>query len=247
MARITQEISADWRFEYKYPLSMQDYYRVRCALTPYMKKDSFSWAAPNGKYFVRSLYFDTSDFQNYQEKVGGDCDRVKLRIRTYTDQPNKDTMLRVEFKARKGITVEKHQSWVPFDVFQHFMTTFHWPQTDDPVLLEFERYIHMKALQPKVIVQYYREGYSAITHEEIRATFDHKVSSAHSTKLFPETAFFHKHHPGMVVFEIKSLKNQPSWLQKIIQEQALCIKANSKYTQGIERACADVVIPSRSY
>lgn len=237
----------DWRFEYKYRLTFQQYLQVRSAIVPFMRKDQYSLSAPFGKYLVRSLYFDTNTFDNFIEKLNGDCDRVKLRIRTYSSSPSENTKLRAELKARKGITVEKHSTWIDLHTFQYFMGNWHWPDNDNSVLSEFERYIHLKTQRPKIIVEYLREGYSTRSSEQIRITFDHKVRSAHANILFPEHPFFHYHHPGKIVLEIKCMKNQPPWLRQLVFQHGLRISANSKYTQGIETARKDVVNPSWSY
>ena len=173
--------------------------------------------------------------------MNGDCDRVKLRIRAYNDNPSQAMQLRAELKARKGMAMEKHNSWVNYGAYEAFMASWHWPEQRDPVLDEFERYVHLKTQRPKIIVEYRREGYSPRGSEGVRVTFDHQVRSARAEVLFPEFPFFRKHHPGWVVFEIKCKKLQPPWLRELVQQQGLRITANSKYVQGIEVARPDLV------
>jgi hypothetical protein len=237
----------DWRFEYKYWLTYPQYYQVRSAILPYMKPDRFSLAAPEGKYLVRSLYFDTADFRNYEEKINGDSDRVKLRIRTYSKTPLVNGRLRAELKARKGMVMEKHAAWIGFDAYETFMSRRHWPETSDPVLAEFERYVHLKAQRPKIIIEYLRDGFFARSGDDVRLTFDHKVTSACASTLFPERPFFRKLYPGIVIFEIKCDKRQPNWLRELVQDQGLRIYANSKYARGVEVARPDAITPAWSY
>jgi len=212
-----------------------------------MRMDAYSLAAAQHKYLVRSLYLDDDTFTNYIEKVHGDSDRVKLRIRTYTTSPDSKSPLRAEFKARRGITVEKHSTWISLSDYETFSSQKHWPQKDDPVLTEFERYVHMKSLRPKIIVEYLREGYRARNGDNLRITFDHHVRSAHTSLLFPERPFFHNHHPGQIVLEIKCNEAQPAWLRHMIVEYGLRPCTNSKYIQGINVSRRDVVTPSWSY
>lgn len=192
------------------------------------------------------MYFDSHNFKNYVEKVNGDRDRVKLRIRTYSETPSSELNLRTELKARKGIAVEKHNSWIDFQTYSEFMRTWHWPEHSDAVLNEFERYVHLKTQRPKIIVEYQREGFSTRRGENVRITFDHKVRSAHADSLFPEGVFFRNHHPGVIVLEIKCMKSQPPWLRNLIQQFGLRIIPNSKYTRGLESARVDIVTPSWS-
>lgn len=237
----------DWRFEYKYRVLPQQYHCLRAAIRPFAQPDPYTKSAPHGRYFVRSLYFDSADFRSYQEKVDGVSDRTKLRIRTYSHRPQDNPDIRVEMKARKGIVIEKQNTFISQADYHAFMQHGHWPNQDDPVLVEFERYVRLKALLPMILVQYSREGYSANTQDGLRITFDHQVQSASSRSLFPHASVFRTHHRGMVILEIKCNKSQPHWLRQIVQTHNLRIVANSKFAQGIELSRPEIVQPSWSY
>lgn len=230
-----------WRFEYKYRLTYNHYLRVRSAILPYMQKDPFTKGPGNRRYTVRSLYFDTSDLRAFVEKLNGDSDRVKLRLRAYQREARAEMLVRVELKARKGMAMEKHSTWASLEDYQRFMDSWHWPDVSDPVLSEFERYVHLKTLRPKVLVEYQREGYLSRIGGEVRVTFDHQVKSAWAETLFPDAPFFRKFYPGMVVFEIKCDKRQPFWLRRLVRDQELKLAANSKFAQGIEISRPDIV------
>jgi len=72
------------------------------------------------------------------------------------------------------------------------------------------------------------------------------VRSAHSDSLFPATPLFHEHHNGLIILEIKCIKQQPDWLRKLVQQNGLRIMANSKYVQGMMAAYPAMVTPSWS-
>lgn len=237
----------DWRFEYKYRLTPQQYFQIKAAIRPFVHPDIFTVATDIKKYIVRSLYFDTADMRSFQEKIDGNCDRTKLRIRTYscTLQTSKD--FRVEMKARKGISVEKRNTFITIDFYQKFMRSNHWPINDDPVLIEFERYLHLKSLKPQILIEYEREGYSATAQKGLRITFDHHVKSSKATSLFPVKPIFHFHNRGMVILEIKCNKSQPDWLYQLVKLYGLRIVANSKFAQGIEISLPEIVQPVWSY
>jgi SPX domain protein involved in polyphosphate accumulation len=236
-----EDIKGDWRFEYKYRLTYHQYYRVRSAILPFMKKDRFSLARPQGNYYVRSLYFDSDRFTNYEEKMNGNDDRLKLRIRTYQSMLKPDDGLRVELKARKGLTMEKHSTWIKYFEYMEYMASRHWSSIGNPILEEFERYSFLKELTPKILVDYEREGYSARGMESLRITFDHKVRSTRSSSLFPVHSFFRVHYPGQVVLEIKCDKTQPAWVRNMVQQQGLGLVNNSKFAQGIELVMPEMV------
>ncbi|HKJ26592.1 MAG TPA: polyphosphate polymerase domain-containing protein [Anaerolineales bacterium] len=243
-----QEIFTSRRFESKYKISRFQYHQVKNALMPYVQSDPFTKAAPGHKYLVRSLYFDTPEYQAYYEKINGDCNRVKFRIRTYSDSIENNPRIRVELKVRKGVIMEKYGTFVTLSQYQEFMEEWHWALENNPVLDEAERNVHLKHLQPKVLVEYFREGYQSRFMDDLRITFDDKVRSAFSKTLFPqEKIYFRSHHPQTIILEIKHYKKQPYWLRNIVQQHGLKIVANSKYVQGIEVACPEVVTPAWSH
>ena len=236
----------NWRFEYKYRLPVQQYLMVKNTIKPYMEMDEYSEDAPGKKYLVRSIYYDSLILDAFNEKIDGNSDRIKFRIRSYAEEMKEGDVLRAEMKVRKGAITEKYGSIIDMGEYQAFMENKHWPVVRDAVMEEFERYVHMKTLNPVLLTQYRREGYRARAREEIRITFDHNVKSAHSDSLFPEAPVFHEHHYGLIVLEIKCIKQQPDWLRMLVQENGLRIMANSKYVQGMMVAQPALVTPSWS-
>lgn len=236
----------NWRFEYKYRLPVQQYLRVKNFIKPYMEIDEYTDRAPGRKYLVRSLYYDSIFLDAFNEKIDGNSDRIKFRIRTYAERMGEGTVLRAEMKVRKGAITEKHGSFIKDTEYLAFIETRHWPEVRDPVLAEFERYVHLKTLEPMLLTQYLREGYRSRSREEIRITFDHHVTSAHSDRLFPAAPRFHDHHYGLIVLEIKCIREQPDWLRQLVQEHGLRIMANSKFVQGMMAAYPAMVTPSWS-
>jgi len=236
----------NWRFEYKYRLPVQQYLQVRNYIKPFMEIDEYTHRAPGKKYLVRSIYYDSIFLDAFNEKVDGNSDRIKFRIRTYSETLNEGQVLRAEMKVRKGAITEKHGSFISNHEYQAFIDNKHWPDLRDPVLAEFERYVHLKTLNPMLLTQYLREGFRSRSREEIRITFDHQVKSAHSSDLFPQSPAFHEHHHGLIVLEIKCIKQQPDWLRQLVQQHGLRIMANSKFVQGMMAAFPAMVTPSWS-
>jgi len=237
----------DWRFEYKYHLSLSQYYCVKAAIRPFMHADAYTKIAPNERYFVRSLYYDSLDFRSYQEKVYGNSDRTKLRIRTYSRELDESSEIRVEMKSRKGIAIEKHSTFIPISFYKTYMEEGVWPILEDKVLIEFDRYVRLKTLHPLILVQYSREGYSSNGRENLRITFDHQVESMRSKSLFSYNSVFRTHKRGVVVLEIKCNKSQPYWLRQLVKTYGLRIVPNSKFAQGIELSRPEIVMPMWSF
>jgi len=218
---------SSWRFELKYRLNYIQYQKLKIALAPHMQTDLYTKKSGQKRYLVRSLYFDTYDYSLFHQKMSGDSDRIKFRLRTYTDKPSDDSLIRVEMKVRQANAMEKLGEVVSLSDYYYFMDHQHWPA-------------HNK---PQVLTDYQREGYEDRSRKGIRATFDHRVRSAHSKTLFPEKVFFRQHHPHGVVFEIKCRHHQPYWLRNLVRDYGLKLVANSKFTQGIQVARHDLYHP----
>ena len=235
-----------WRFELKYRISTFEYNKLRIAVRRFMKPDHYTAIIPPGKkgYLVRSLYYDTYDYKSYHEKMNGDHERIKFRIRTYSKKLDDDTDIRVEMKVRKGNAMEKYGVMVTADEYDFFMRKKRWENTNNSILQEFERLLHLWDLKPQVLIEYYREGFQDIMKDGIRITFDNKVRGTHSDTLFPEEpVFFRDFNPHTVVMEVKCRNEHPIWLRNLIRDYGLRWVANSKFTHGIQSARKDLYHP----
>lgn len=233
------------RLEMKYRLSPSAYHAVRNSLLPYARLDDISRRA-GGRYFVSSLYFDTSDYTAYQEKMYGDQNRVKLRLRSYSSQPDKTPFVSVELKTRCGMRIVKHATRVSVSDYYDFETQGRWLNSEnDAVLMEFDRVRRQYAMMPKVLINYHREAFVPRDLGEERITFDHFTEALVSDTLFvPQGTNFRRILAGWVVLEIKTTENPPDWLNRIITMCDLKTVTNSKYATGITHTQNDLVFYS---
>ena len=237
-------LSASSRFERKYRCTPTQYYAIKNALSPYINQDYYTRKKPKSRYLVRSLYFDADHYPIYFEKVGGNSDRLKYRIRTYSDKTETLPDIRVEMKVREGNLTRKYGSYVDMGNCDHFLIHKHWREGKDPVLQEFERHVHLMNLKPKVLVEYHREGYEALDGSGTRLTFDHRIRSVRSNNLFPKTTLWHTHYEQMIVFEIKHTNPLPYWINYIIKGHGLKLISNSKFAFGIQASRHDIIYPN---
>ncbi|THB64532.1 MAG: polyphosphate polymerase domain-containing protein [Spirochaetaceae bacterium] len=231
------------RLEKKYHLDLAQYYCVRNAIRQHMVPDTYS-RLKDGRYLVRSLYFDTADFQAYTERNHGLFGRIKLRIRTYCDQAGESPVIVAEIKSKKGNLMEKYGSLVPYSRYLQFLQSNSWQSPADPVLNEFERLIRVRMLQPQLLVQYWREGYRCRQSSDLRITLDHNVHSARAKEVFPGDLLLKPHRPRYITLEIKTpARKEPAWLQALVRQHGLRITSNSKYVQGIEVIRPNMITP----
>lgn len=72
-----------FRHELKYQIGYLQYLELRSRLTAVMKTDSH--AGGDGRYLIRSIYFDNYQDKALREKIDGVSRREKFRIRYYND------------------------------------------------------------------------------------------------------------------------------------------------------------------
>ena len=211
---------------------------------PYVNKDYYTEHAEDGRYLVRSLYYDTHKLKAFHERNDGQYGRIKLRLRVYQDTFKSDSLLSVEMKTKKGSAMIKYSTLVPLSSYKTFLKEGNFGELDNPVLDEFCRLKIVRSLDPQLIVQYRREGFVPKAGGNLRLTFDHGVSSTKANTLFPETYLLKPHRPKNVIFEVKCQQKQPKWLMDIVKAHNLKIMTNSKYVQGIEVVRPNMVTPN---
>ena len=72
------EQKGTYRHELKYLISFADYLAIRQRIRTLMKLDEN--ASKDGKYLIRSIYFDNADDKALREKIDGVQKREKFRI-----------------------------------------------------------------------------------------------------------------------------------------------------------------------
>lgn len=230
------------RLEEKYVLDPFLYRQVISSLAGYMRKDEFSTAGPEGKYYVGSLYFDTSEYRAYMEKMTGERNRVKLRIRSYYPRREDASFVSVELKTRSGRFIIKYGTHAPIEAYEHYMATGSWGDTDDPVLIEFERIARLQCQRPKVVVEYDREVFTPLDPSSLRISFDHALRYCRADTLFPEKPIYRWQTESPIILEIKTPDDGPNWLQQMVRDLSLRSRPHSKYANAVEQTQADMWI-----
>lgn len=159
-----------YRHEWKHEINYADSLILQSRLSAIMQSDSH---AVNGKYFIRSVYFDTPSDTALREKIDGVNFREKFRIRFY----NGDTsFITLEKKSKINglcakvscrITKEEAQSIVDGDI--------EWMKdTDRKLCNELYSVMRSRQLKPKTIVDYSRIPY-IFKPGNVRVTIDYDI------------------------------------------------------------------------
>ena len=217
-----------YRHEWKHELNTMDYLTIRRRLQAVAKRDPH---AVEGRYHVRSLYFDSPDDKALREKVDGVNMREKFRIRYY----NGDTsVIRLEKKAKRDgfgakfsarLTKEEAQKIVDGDI--------DWMMDSGrPLVQELYCKMRTQCLKPKTIVDYTREPY-VYGPGNVRVTFDFNIRTGLTCTDFlnPDCVTVPAGDAPQYLMEVKWDEFLPEIIRAAVQTPGRRAGAFSKYAQ----------------
>lgn len=159
-----------FRHEVKHEINFGDMQILRQRLRAVMKPDRH---AVDGKYEIRSIYFDNAYDKVLREKVDGANIREKYRIRLY----NKDTsVIHLERKFKHGSLGYKDSAFLtPDEAMRIVRGDIGWmSKSQNEVILGFYTRIMTERLYAKVIVDYTREPF-VFDAGNVRVTLDYNI------------------------------------------------------------------------
>ncbi len=174
-SRMGKEKKLKYRHEFKHEISYGDMLVLRQRLSAVMKADTH---AINGKYFIRSLYFDNAADKALREKIDGVNIREKFRIRYY----NGDTsLIHLEKKSKinglclkDSVTLSENQTQAILDGNYEWMS-----KSNVPLVRELYGKMLSQGLRPKTIVDYTREPFVFLPGN-VRVTLDYNIRTGMS-------------------------------------------------------------------
>ena len=214
-----------FRHEIKHEINHHDMLILRQRLQAVMKPDS---NAVNGKYEIRSLYFDNLDDKALREKLNGVNIREKYRIRLYN---NDTSMINLERKFKHGgLGYKDSATLTPEQALSIANGDVSWMATStDEVILGFYTRIRNEGLAAKVIVDYTREPF-VFAPGNVRVTLDYNIRTglACTDFLNPDCVTIPiKDSPS--ILEVKWDNYLPNVIRDIVQLDGRRNAAFSKY------------------
>ena len=216
-----------YRHEWKHELSFQDSLILRQRLRAVMEPDVH---AVDGKYSIRSLYFDNGNDKALREKLDGVNRREKFRLRYYNGDPS---LIHLEKKSKldglgtkfsANVTAEEAQKLVDGDL--------DWMLDSDRPLVR-ELYVKMRSqgLRPKTIVDYTREPF-VYRPGNVRVTLDYDIRSGLGcTDFLNPRAVTVPAGDAPILLEVKWDAYLPDLIRDIVQLPGRHVSAFSKYAQ----------------
>ncbi len=217
------------RQEKKFLISLDQFYRFSNNLSKVLRLDDNS---QGDGYLIRSLYFDTLEDNDFQEKEDGVDPRRKIRLRNYGPDMN---FAMLELKQKQGIMQKKRSLRLSRKDAEKLI------QGEYSVLLEYDNpfaaecfaLMNMFCYRPKAVVSYQRKAFVA-KENNIRITFDHSLKGSESnfdifSKNFLENTIL---DPYLVVLEVKFNGFLLSYIKDLLRECDRSEIAISKYCLG---------------
>ena len=188
------------RQEKKYVVNVLDGAALRGRLCPVMHGDAHN--GPQG-YSIRSLYFDTPDDQDFNDKVDGLELRRKIRLRTYSPQSD---FAMLEMKQKEGPYQRKRSLRLHRGEAIRLCQGDYRPLLayEDPFAAECYGLMHCRCYRPKAVVEYRRQAFVA-RENHIRITLDSRIIATESSfDVFSEhLPMYAVMDPFQMVLEVK--------------------------------------------
>lgn len=222
-----------YRHEIKYYVNEIQAAEMRLFLKRYMFLDPYT--DETGAYWVRSLYFDTIDNKDYNEKIIGYNIRNKIRLRIYdTDS----SYVKLELKNKYGSCVLKETVTISREEAEQLI------KGECNCLLKYNQnatnkvysFMHRNIYQPVAIIDFNREAY-LYPFQNIRITLDKNLCTAGCSydlyrRNIPMIPVFSNY---VLILEVKFENIIPPHLQRIISNFETQKSQISKYCLGREK------------
>lgn len=215
----------NYRHEWKHMINHCDMMILRQRLGVVAHRDPY---AVDGKYEIRSLYFDNADDKALREKIDGINIREKFRIRYY----NGDTfVIHLEKKSKVNGLCLKDSTELSKVQAQWLMDGhYEWMSGCGIALIE-ELYSKMttQGLRPKTIVDYTREPF-VFAPGNVRITLDYNIRTGlHCTDFLNPNCITVPAGDSEIILEVKWDEYLPDIIRDAIQLENRQVSAFSKY------------------
>lgn len=224
---IITSFNPNGRQEIKQAISYPDYALLKAKLQHVMQRDQH--AGLDGKYLIRSTYFDNFANKVLNEKKEGFINRDKYRVRIYGKSSD---VINLERKSKRNNVTFKTKCSISQAEYEKLrIGEIAWMENDDRALIR-DLYLEMNynQLRPTTVVDYEREAY-VYPFGNVRVTFDSKVqSSLRNTDMFNQNLpMVDVLEPNLVILEVKYDEYLPDIIKYLLQSVDTRAEAYSKY------------------
>ena len=217
------------RQEKKLLISLDQFYLYSARLSGLLHQDVNN--AGEG-YRIRSLYYDTLEDQDFEDKEDGIELRRKIRLRLYN--PDGDFAL-LEMKQKQGAMQKKRSLRMTREDAMamtkgHYQVLLHYKE---PFAVECYGLMTSRCYLPKTVIEYRRKAFIA-RENKIRITFDHHITATESNfNIFdPKLMLSPALNPYLAVLEVKYNGFLLSYIKDLLAQCDRSELSVSKYCLG---------------
>ncbi len=214
-----------FRHEWKHEINYLDMLMIKQTLGAVCLPDPNT---KDGKYEIRSIYFDDLNDTALKEKINGVNYREKFRIRFY----NGDTsFITLEKKSKFNSLTSKEQAKLTFIEAKMLSEgEYDWMKdSDKELVLELYSKIQSKGLRPKTIVDYTREPF-IYGPGNVRVTLDYNIRTGlFCTDFLNSDAITIPVPDSPIILEVKWDEYLPSIIRDTVSLKSRHATAFSKY------------------
>lgn len=232
------------RYELKYHITESAAVAIARYVGHFLQMDRYSKLQRRGDYPIVSLYLDSEDLQLCRESLKGHKNRYKLRIRSYTDEPEYPRFL--EIKRRLNTVIMKGRARIMDRDVSALLAGLPLPpqafKADVETINQFQLYMNSIRARPAVLIRYMRQAFEGDSNNRVRVTFDREL--AYKTTRLPEVRLGgsgwqrNLFNVNGVILEIKFTGHFPLWLSEMTKYFNLQSRSISKYASSIGDSCA---------
>ena len=215
-----------FRHEYKFVIPYDEMLRLREKFNKLLDIDRDY----NG-YMIRSLYFDSVDDEDYYDKLNGEMNRKKIRLRIYDP---KGELVKLELKAKYDYHQLKESLIIKKEDAKELI------KGNYNILLNYQEDLAKKIYiilmsgyyKPKVIIEYQRIAYMGKT--TTRITFDFEIKSSTNIEDFfkDNVNYIENIDKKDVVLEVKFDRLLEPYISTILDKYISRSQSVSKYIMG---------------
>lgn len=220
------------RYEFKYVLPNSIINSLEEEILNFMEYDKFVKDKKNNSYFVRSLYFENKNNDNFYEKIDGIKFRKKYRIRTYSENFNDNIFLEQKSKDndrvfKKRINID--HSFLKKIIKRDFDSLTLEKVNESSFFNEFIFKTIKKDEYPKIFIDYFRKPLVSDYDSYFRISIDYSLIARNKN-----LNRMVKCIPDYKIMEVKFFRRIPLWFHRLIQKYNLKRVSISKFVVGMK-------------
>jgi len=215
-----------FRHEHKYVLPYSEMLSLRTKFNELLEIDR----AYDG-YMIRSLYFDSVNDDDYYDKLGGELDRKKIRLRIY--DPDGE-LVKLELKAKHDYHQLKESLIINKEDAKELIKGNYGVLLNYKDDLAKRLYVIMMEgyYRPKVIIEYQRIAYKTNTTTRITLDFNIRKSNDYDSFFNKDINYIGLTDAKDIVLEVKFDRFLEPYISKFLEKYMSRCQSISKYVMG---------------